>query len=90
VPEVWPATRLGGRELWQRLAGPPFVAEGTAAERNRLRGLRLVLRWLEGQPGETWQERWAASGAGDDGRVDWRDFPIRWAAEARGLGVPLG
>lgn len=87
APGVWPATRLGGPELWQRLAGPPFVAEGAAAEQNRLRGLRLVLRWLEGQPGATWQERWAASGAGNNGRVDWRDFPIRWAAEAGGVSV---
>ena len=78
----WPATRLAGPELWPRLLAEPFVSGRPAAEENRRRGLRFVLRWLEGQPGDTWQQRWLASGAGVDGRVDWRIFPIRWARQA--------
>ena len=30
----------------------------------------------------TWQQRWQASGAGQDGRADWRAFPVRWRAAA--------
>ena len=86
VPAQWPATRLGRPELEQQLLAAPFAADGRAAEENRRRGLRFVLRWLEDQPGATWQERWLASGAGADGRADWRSFPVRWA---QGAGVPV-
>lgn len=87
VPAGWPASRLAAPDLWRRLLAEPFVSDRPAAEENRHRGLRLVLRWLEGQPGDTWQQRWDASGAGADGRVDWRSFPIRWAKDA---GIPVG
>ena len=83
VPAEWPATRLTGPELLQRLLAGPFVTDHDAAEENRRRGLRIVLRWLEGQPGITWQQRWVASGADDDGRVDWRSFPLRWAKDTK-------
>jgi integrase len=62
------------------LAGVPFTAPGRAGEHNRRRGTGVVLDWLAAQPGATWQQRWQASGAGDDGRVDWRAFPARWLA----------
>jgi integrase len=87
VPAEWTVTRLERPELEQRLLAPPFVAEGRAAEENRRRGLRFVLSWLGGQPGETWQQRWHASGADNDGRVDWRSFALSWA---RAAGVPVG
>ena len=61
-----------------RLAAPPFVADTPAGEDNRRRGVRIVLDWLATQPGGTWQQRWLAGGAEDDGRVDWRGLPIRW------------
>ena len=72
-----------------RLAAPPFVADTPAAEDNRRRGVRIVLDWLATQRpqlqrdesddnpgGGTWQQRWLAGGAEDDGRVDWRGLPI--------------
>jgi len=74
-------TQLAGLEVRQRLLAGPFLADRPAGEENRRRGLHLVLRWLEGQPGETWQQRWVASGAGDDGRVDWRRLPIQWGTD---------
>ena len=46
-----------------RLGGPPFVAPNVGTERHRLRGVRLALDWLTDQPGDTWQQRWLASGA---------------------------
>jgi len=56
----------------------PFVVDTPAGEDNRSRGVRIVVDWLESQPGDTWQQRWLASGVDNDGRVDWRGFPIRW------------
>jgi hypothetical protein len=40
--------------------------------------VRLLLDWLEGQPGSTWQQRWKASGAEQAGRS--------WAAPLGGSG----
>ncbi|MFZ5871932.1 MAG: site-specific integrase [Actinomycetota bacterium] len=37
-----------------------------------------MLDWLATQPGDSWQQRWLASGAEDDGRTDWRRLPVRW------------
>jgi hypothetical protein len=61
-----------------RLLAAPFAADGAAGEDNRRRGLRLVVDWLETQPGGTWQQRWLASGADGDGRADWRASALRW------------
>jgi hypothetical protein len=36
-----------------------------------------MLDWLLAQPGDTWQDRWLASGADADGRC-WRHIPVRW------------
>lgn len=82
LPAQWPLTRLAGPELLERLLAEPFAVDRPAAEQNRRRGLRFVLRWLEDQPGDTWQQRWSASGADADGRIDWRAFPISWAKDA--------
>ena len=35
-------------------------------------GLKSLLDWLEDQPGDSWQDRWLASGADSAGR-GWRD-----------------
>jgi len=83
VPADCPQTRLPAAQLLPQLLAPPFVADRPAAEANRRRGLRLVLGWLHEQPGDSWQRRWLASGAGQDGRVDWRRLPIG-SAQATG------
>ena len=41
-----------------------------------------MLDWLLDQPGDTWQDRWLASGADADGRR-WRHIPVGWLT-ARG------
>jgi Phage integrase family len=76
--QSWPQTRLPRQQLDRRLLAAPFAAVTPAAEENRRRGAGVVLGWLQDQPGATWQQRWLASGAGEDGRADWRSFPIRW------------
>ena len=78
--DAWPRTRLARADLDGLLAAPPFAVAGRAGEENRRRGMGIVLDWLQAQPGITWQQRWQASGAGEDGRADWRAFPVRWRA----------
>jgi hypothetical protein len=34
-----------------------------------------VLDWLEQQPGDSWQDRWLASGADAEGNIAWRRLP---------------
>jgi hypothetical protein len=84
VAATWPQTRLSRAGVDQRLLAAPFVADTPAGEDNRRRGVRIVLDWLETVPGESWQQRWLASGAGEDGRADWRALPTRWRKAATG------
>src|SRR5207247_7668657 len=80
--DAWPRTLLAGADVEGLLAAAPFIVAGQAGEQNRCRGIGIVLDWLQAQPGATWQQRWQASGAGQDGRADWRAFPVRWRAAA--------
>lgn len=68
--DAWPATGQSREEVWGRLAAEPFAP---ACDNNgRKFGLGLLLDWLADQPGATWQERWLASGADDDGTTGGR------------------
>ncbi len=40
----------------------------------RVQGVRLILAWLAGFAGETWQQRWLASGADAAGKT-WTNLP---------------
>lgn len=75
---AWAVTRLSRQGVDQRLLAAPFTADTPTGEDNRRRGARIVLDWLATRPGETWQQRWLASGAQADGRSDWRSFPLGW------------
>lgn len=80
----WPATRGTRAEVVQTLAEMPFVVTDPERKSIRRRGVDLLLDWLSDQPGQTWQERWMASGADPAGR-SWREVPNRWLTE-RGHG----
>ena len=80
--DAWPQTLLARAGVDGLLAAAPFTVAGQAGEQNRHRGIGIVLDWLQAQPGDTWQQRWQASGAGQDGRADWRAFPVRWRVAA--------
>ena len=80
--DAWPQTLLARAEVDELLAAAPFTVAGQAGEQNRRRGIGIVLDWLLAQSGDTWQQRWQASGAGQDGRADWRAFPVRWRVAA--------
>jgi hypothetical protein len=88
VPAVWPATEQSRGQVLEQLTGARFAALAAGSEKIRHRGLRLLLDWLEGQPGVTWQERWLASGA-DAAGAAWRNLLAGWLG-GQGLSVGAG
>jgi hypothetical protein len=77
VPPSWPATRQPRQEALDALSMPPFMLTGREAQAQRIIGLKLLLDWLATQPGDSWQQRWLASGA-DTAGAAWRDEPRGW------------
>ena len=78
--EAWPENLLTRREVCELVGSYGFNASRYDIKR---RGLQFLLDWLEDQPGNTWQERWLASGADAAGR-DWAAGPAEWL-ERHGL-----
>jgi len=79
VTAGWPVTRAGREETLKWLTCAPFTSGSAGAQKGRALGLASVLDWLEDQPGDSWQDRWLASGADSAGR-GWRDVPAGWLA----------
>jgi integrase len=67
-PTSWPQTEWTRAEVLAALDELPIVATYRGSRAHRLRGVQVVLDWLEEQPGESWQDRWRASGADGAGR----------------------
>ena len=67
----WPATRCGRDQVQDLLGG------GSAGGGRHMAGRALLLDWLEGQDGDSWQQRWLASGAEQAG-TSWWQLPARW------------
>ncbi len=81
MPKRWAQTGHSRGEVVARLSGPPFLTGRASFDQERRRGLRHLLAWLEAQQGDTWQERWARSGADEMGHSAWRALPAAWIAE---------
>ena len=79
VTAGWPVTTAGREEILKRLTCAPFTSRSAGAQKDRALGLASLLDWLEDQPGDSWQDRWLASGADSAGR-GWRDVPAGWLA----------
>jgi hypothetical protein len=74
----WPATAAARCDVVERVTSALSVlGESVRVGSNRRRGLGLLLDWLEDQPGQSWQQRWLASGADADGD-DWAQAPRQW------------
>ena len=69
----WLASQQPIEAVVTRLLAPPFPAEPDrpAMLLRRRRGLTRLLGWLSAQPGESWQQRWLASGADGAGNAGW-------------------
>jgi hypothetical protein len=74
----WPATAQGEQETLRRLTLPPFLPVVKATRAGRRRGPAKLLRWLSSFPGDTWQQRWKASGAEDRPGSSWLQLPLDW------------
>ncbi|MFB8182734.1 tyrosine-type recombinase/integrase [Streptomyces sp. NPDC055966] len=77
----WPHTARPSEETLRRLTAPPFLPTVNATRAGRRRGVAKLLRWLSNQPGETWQQRWASSGAEELPGAAWVELPLRWLRE---------
>lgn len=73
----WPATRHTREQVWSRLNGAPFVSDKPNSQYICSSGLTALLDWLHDQSGDTWQQRWLASGADTAGSC-WRELPAAW------------
>jgi hypothetical protein len=75
--QSWWQTRQSREGLVERLLGLfTDPSAGRTRDKTRRRGLVKLLDWLQHQPGDTWQDRWLASGA-DSAGFDWADLPLR-------------
>jgi integrase len=72
-PEGWWQTSQDREALVGRLLAAFPAARGR--DQTRRRGLTKLLDWLQRQPGDTWQDRWLASGA-DAAGSGWADLPL--------------
>ena len=79
---TWPEATLGRAEVLELVARPSSGLKRSAFELLCRRGLPRLFDWLEEQPGESFQERWAASGAEVAGG-DWGAEPAAFL-EAQG------
>lgn len=86
----WPATEQTRQELMERLLSSPL---GAAGGRRRWLALVHLLDWLAAQPGQTWQQRWQASGADELGNAVWWRPLLAWLrpdGRACGVGTSSG
>lgn len=71
-PRTGPADTLPADEIFALVCRLPMMADLPESRRNwRLRGVPVILSWLEQHPGDGWQERWLAAGA--DQGTGWLD-----------------
>ena len=71
VASSWPATQASRSEVVGRLLAAPFALPNQGSQQTRRLGVLAVLNWLHTFPGDSWQQRWHASGAQD--QSDWRE-----------------
>ncbi len=91
VGPSWPATEAGRSDMVNRVLAAPFALPVPGSQRERRLSVLSVVKWLQKQPGDSWQDRWRASGAED--HEDWRDLltaagPAGTAAVAAGPASP--
>jgi len=79
IPETsWPRTRQSRQEVLHRLDIAPFRAQLRKTHVPRMRGVGKFLDRLASFPGDTWQQRWLASGQEQSSGSDWARSPTEW------------
>ncbi|GAA0626415.1 tyrosine-type recombinase/integrase [Kutzneria viridogrisea] len=76
----WVQTTWSREEILDLLASPAFRTPNRITQRARLLGTRRLLDWLAIHPGDTWQQRWLASGQDGLSGSDWALLPADWLA----------
>lgn len=71
IVSSWPATEASRSAVLARVLAAPFTLDNPASQQTRRLGALAVLTWLQTHPGDSWQQRWQASGAEE--QTDWRD-----------------
>jgi hypothetical protein len=71
----WPATTTPRQQVIARLLGEPLATASAGRRPEPRRELQWLLDWLELHPGDSWQDRWLASGADTAGNIAWRRQP---------------
>ena len=66
----WPATEATRSEVLARVLSAPFALDNRLSQQTRRLGVLAALGWLRARSGDSWQQRWRASGAED--QPDWR------------------
>ncbi len=87
--EGWPATSQRRGQVLARLLASPFTTGNPGMQSSRRIGLTKLMQWLQEQPGDTWQDRWVASGADAAGNLAWRGLAASWLRQTgRASGNP--
>lgn len=81
----WPHSAQPAEEVQARLIARPFRPAANGTRAGRRRGVAKLLRWLSTFPGDTWQQRWTASGAENHRGAAWAELPLEWL---RQHGIP--
>ena len=76
----WSATAAGRSAVLGRVLAPPFALDHVGSQQSRRLSVLAVMNWLQGQAGDTWQDRWRISGA--ENQPDWRELAVTAAANA--------
>jgi integrase len=80
-PEAsWPMTRLHAEQVVETLEAAGYHTRSPQQRKIRRCGVKAVLSWLADQPGESWQQRWMASGAELISGTQWVRTPMAWHA----------
>jgi hypothetical protein len=77
----WPHTTQTLEATLRRLTSSPFVPQANGTRAGRRRGVTKLLGWLSSFPGDTWQQRWLASGAEDHPGAAWTRLVLEWLRE---------
>jgi hypothetical protein len=78
IAASWPATEETRSAVLARVLAAPFTLDNRFSQLARRIGVLSVLSWLQAHPGESWQQRWQASGA--ENQPDWRALVTATAA----------